>query len=63
VDSLDKKFSTKITGILVVQEISSVIRSKDWTMYLTSLGKEISSPIGNGEIFNRNGQSPSSHSM
>jgi hypothetical protein len=36
VDSLDKKFSTKITGILVVQEISSVIRSKDWTMYLTS---------------------------
>jgi hypothetical protein len=37
VDSLDKKFGTNITGLLVVQEISSAIRSKDWTMYLTSL--------------------------
>jgi hypothetical protein len=49
-DLLDKKFSTTVTNILVVQEISSAIRSKDWTKYLTSLGKESSSPIGNGEI-------------
>jgi hypothetical protein len=50
VNSSDKKFSTNLMGFLVVQEISSAIRSKDWTVYLTSLGKESSSPIGNGEI-------------
>jgi hypothetical protein len=50
VDLFDNKFRTNITGVLVVQEISCVIQSKDWTMYLTSLGKESSSPIGNGEI-------------
>jgi hypothetical protein len=37
VDSFNKKFSTNITGVLVVQEISSAIQSKNWTMYLTSL--------------------------
>jgi hypothetical protein len=50
VNSFDKKFCGNLTGVLVVQEISSVIRSKDLTVYLTSLGKESSSPIGNGEI-------------
>jgi hypothetical protein len=45
VNSFDKKFSANLTGVLVVQEISSAIRSKDWTMHLTSLGKESSSPI------------------
>jgi hypothetical protein len=50
VNSFDKKFCANLTGVLVVQEISRAIRSKDWTVYLTSLGKESSSPIGNGEI-------------
>jgi hypothetical protein len=51
VNSFDKKFCANLGGVLVVQEISSAIRSKDWTVYLTSLGKESSSSIGNGEIF------------
>jgi hypothetical protein len=50
VNSYDKKFCSNLTGVLVVQEISSAIKSKVWTVYLTSLGKESSSPIGNGEI-------------
>jgi hypothetical protein len=48
VNSFDKKFCANLIGVLVVQEISNAIRSKDWTVYLTSLGKESSSPIGNG---------------
>jgi hypothetical protein len=50
IDSLTEQFSKQFKDVLVVQEISSAVKAKDCSKYLSKLGLKSHKPIGEGNI-------------
>jgi hypothetical protein len=50
INSLTEQFSNQFYNVLVVQEISSAVKAKDWSNFLSNLGLRAHKPIGEGNI-------------